>query len=67
MDKVSVGLLALQIAKGLENPTDTVRSFGTWCGMDAPAKFTVYVRRADGTEYEIHIHPDIKFSQEVSK
>lgn len=43
------------IAQGLENPTDRVRSIGTWCGTNPPAKFTIYVRRADGTEYEINI------------
>ena len=45
----------LQLAKGIENPNDTIRSIGCWCGSTAPAKYTVYARRADGTEYEIHI------------
>ena len=64
-DAVTIGALVIQIAKGMENPTDTIRSFGTWCGIDAPAKYTVYVRRADGTEYEINIQPDAKLFGEV--
>ena len=55
---VTIGNFMLQVAKGIENPTDEIRSFGTWCGVDAPAKYTVYVRRADGTEYEINIQAD---------
>lgn len=57
---VTVGALLVQIARGLENPTDRIRSFGTWCGADAPAKYTVYVKRADDTEYEINIQADTK-------
>ena len=55
---VTVGALLIQIARGMENPTDTIKSFGTWCGVDAPAKYTVYVKREDGTEYEINIQAD---------
>lgn len=55
---VTVGGFMLQVAKGIENPTDVIRSFGTWCGTDAPALYTVYVRRADGTEYEINIQAE---------
>ena len=66
-NKVSVGLFALQIAKGIENPTDAVVSVATWSGLDVPAVFTVHVRRADGTEYEINIQADSKYSQEVSR
>ena len=57
---VTIGALLVQVAKGMENPTDVIRSFGTWCGTDAPAMYTVYVRRADGTEYEINIQADTR-------
>lgn len=57
---VTIGALLIQIARGIENPTDVIKSFGTWCGTDAPAKYTVYVKREDGTEYEINIQPDVE-------
>ena len=57
---VTIGALLIQVARGIENPTDVIKSFGTWCGTDAPARYTVYVKRVDGTEYEINIQPDAK-------
>ena len=62
---VTIGALLVQVARGLENPTDAIRSFGTWCGVDAPAKYTIYVRRADGTEYEINIQSDAELFGEA--
>ena len=55
---VTIGALLIQVARGIENPTDVIKSFGTWCGMGAPARYTVYVKREDGTEYEINIQAD---------
>lgn len=64
---VTLGNFLLQIAKGIENPADEVRSIGTWSGADAPARYTVNVRRADGTEYEINIQADYKLQEEKNR
>ena len=39
----------------VENANDTVATFGVMSGVNVPYRFTVQLRRADGSRYDIHI------------
>lgn len=52
--KLTLQSFLIQLANGIENPTDNIKSIGTWSGA-TKNRYTVYVEREDGTEYEINI------------
>ena len=44
-----------QVIAGVESFRDTISTFGVTSGTDAPYRYSVVLKREDGSRYEIHI------------
>ena len=55
MKEITLNDFINQAMAQAENANDTVVTFGVMSGMTVPYRFTVQLRRADGSRYDIHI------------